>query len=140
MGIAVKLLISCYTTINQSINQSLLKLWMVIHTRQYFLITYISQENWFNLIYSIFQDKSLPQGDKTVIVMDYLQLESHDWSLVYSLSCLPFHLLSFVVSCVFNIQQGMYIYDYYKSSQYIKLYLCQCQHLYTHYSLNQQRG
>jgi hypothetical protein len=95
MSIAVKLLTSCYTTINQS----LLKNWMVIHTRQYFIITYISQENWFNLIYSIFQDKSLPQAVKTV--MDYLQLESQDWSLVYFLSCLPFHLLSFVVSCVF---------------------------------------
>jgi hypothetical protein len=135
MSIAVKLLTSCYTTINQS----LLKIWMVIHTRKYFIITYISQENWFNLIYYIFQDKSLPQGDKTVLVMAYLQLESQDWSLVYSLSCLPFHLLSFVVSCVFSIEQGMYIYGYYKSSQNIKLYLCQCQHLYKHYSLNQQR-
>ena len=133
MSIAVKLPTSCYTTINQS----LLKHWMVIHTRQYFIITYISQENWFNLIYSIFQDKSLPQTVKKV--MDYLQLESHDWSLVYSLSCLPFHLLSFVVSCVFNIEQGMYIYGYYKSSQNIKLYICQCQHLHKHYSLNQQR-
>jgi hypothetical protein len=104
MCIAVKLLTSCCTTINQS----LLKHWMVIHTRQYFIITYKSQENWFNLIYSICQDKSLPQAVKTV--MDYLQLESQDWSLVYSLSCLPFHLLFFVVSCVFNIQQGMYIY------------------------------
>jgi hypothetical protein len=133
MSIAVKLLTSCYTTINQS----LLKHWMVIHTRQYFIITYISQENWFNLIYSIFQDKSLPQAVNTV--MDYLQLESRDWSLVYSLSCLPFHLLFFVVSCVFNIQQGINIYDYYKSSQNIKLYLGQCQHLYKQYSLNQQR-
>ena len=110
---------------------------MVIHTRQYFIITYISPEKLFDMIYYIFQDKSLPQVVQTV--MNYLQLESQDWSLVYSLSCLPFHLLSFVVSCFFNIQQDMYVYYYYKSSQNIKLYLCQCQHLYNHYSLNQQR-
>jgi hypothetical protein len=61
----------------------------------------------FNVIYFNFQDKILPQPIKRV--MDYLQLESHHWSLVYCLSLLPCLLLSIVVSS--NIYYQTHISD-----------------------------
>ena len=69
-----------------------------------------------------FQDRARPPLSQAVkTAMDYLQKESHHWSLVYCVLGLPFPLLCSVVSCNYFLNENTFYSE--KSPQNMIRYL-----------------